>query len=87
MAKLLSRALVGIGYLLVAFGAILPPLAYALDHLDTLPAIAIALGVIACGAGIVIAGDRVSDTQGSASGQPRPPAETVPKPETRSAKL
>lgn len=88
MAKLVARVLVGLGYLLVAFGAILTPLAYALDYLNTLPAIAIALAVIACGAGIVIAGDKVADAQGRASGQSRPPAETVPRQaETRSTEL
>lgn len=88
MAKLLARVLVGLGYLLVAVGAILTPVAYALDYLDTLPAIAIALAVIACGAGIVIIGDKVADAQGSASGQSRPPAEIVPaEPESRSPEL
>lgn len=67
MKHLSERLLVGIGYLLVGVGAILPPAAYALDHLDTLPAVAIALAVIAAGVGLVLLGDKIAADR---TGQP-----------------
>ena len=68
----LGRMLIGVGYTIVGIGAVLTPVAYALDWLDTLPAIAIALVIIAAGVALVITGDRLSDDGIRADGPPPP---------------
>ncbi len=57
---LFGRALLVLGYALVACGAILAPAAYAFDLLETLPAIAIALLIIAVGIALVLVADKVA---------------------------
>ncbi|QIK78998.1 hypothetical protein G7077_08910 [Sphingomonas piscis] len=76
----LGRVLIGLGYTIVAIGAVLTPVAYALDWLDTLPAIAIALVIIAVGVAVVLTGDRLSDDGIRADGPP-PPQPLVGHPE------
>lgn len=64
MRQLLGRLLVGLGYMVVGIGAVLTPVAYAFDQLDTLPAIAVALAVIAVGVCIVLLGDKIASGRG-----------------------
>ena len=67
-----NRALVALGYLFVALGAVLTPLAYALDWLDTLPAIAVALLLIAVGVALAMLGDRMSERLAEEDSGPEP---------------
>ena len=59
----LGRALVVVGYTVVAVAAVMTPFAYALDLLETLPAIAIALLIIAVGVAAVLLGDKLAESR------------------------
>jgi predicted tellurium resistance membrane protein TerC len=72
--ELIGRGLVVLGYLITAIGAMMSPVAYAYDLLETFPAIVIALAVIAVGVGMVLLGDRIMES-GLATGQSGQPNE------------